>query len=113
VTYLLLCASFLAATLAVLALAVSVSQSRGTRRPRDIRPRTVAAIGLAALALLLLTAVFDNVMIGLGLFAYDPLHISGVLIGQAPIEDFAYPLAAVILLPALWSLLRQRRRRPE
>ncbi|WP_157156671.1 lycopene cyclase domain-containing protein [Diaminobutyricimonas sp. LJ205] len=105
-TYLLLCAGFLIAALAVLALPL------GMRNGRGIRPRSAAAIGLATLALLVLTAVFDNVMIGLGLFAYDPAHTSGLLIGQAPIEDFTYPLAAVILLPALWSLLRRRARRP-
>jgi lycopene cyclase domain-containing protein len=106
-TYLLLCAAFLIAALAVLAL------SLGRRSGRGIPSRSAAAIGLAALALLILTAVFDNVMIGVGLFAYDPAHTSGLAIGQAPIEDFTYPLAAVILLPALWSLLRPRRRRPD
>lgn len=52
----------------------------------------------------ILTAVFDNVMIGVGLVGYDRALISGVFVGIAPLEDFAYAVAAVVLLPALWSL---------
>ena len=44
--------------------------------------------------------------------AYDDERISGVRIGLAPLEDFAYPLAAAILLPALWVALRRRRDDP-
>lgn len=57
------------------------------------------------LIVLVMTAVFDNVMIGVGLVGYDPTRISGVFIGLAPIEDFAYAVAAVILLPSLWVIL--------
>jgi lycopene cyclase domain-containing protein len=63
---------------------------------------------LAAVVLVVLTAVFDNLMIVVGLMTYSPDHISGVSIGAAPLEDFAYPIAAVILLPALWSLFSRR-----
>jgi lycopene cyclase domain-containing protein len=69
------------------------------------------AVGLAAAVLLVLTAVFDNVMIGVGLVAYAPSRISGVLVGAAPLEDFAYAIAAVVGLPALWSLLPHGRTR--
>jgi lycopene cyclase domain-containing protein len=62
-------------------------------------------VGLTAVAVLLLTVIFDNVLVGVGIVGYDPAHISGVLIGVAPIEDFAYAIAAVVLLPSLWSLL--------
>jgi lycopene cyclase domain-containing protein len=65
------------------------------------------AIGLAAV--LLATAIFDNVIIGTGIVAYDPARISGVRIGLAPIEDFAYAIAAAVLLPSLWMLLRRPR----
>jgi len=62
-------------------------------------------VGLAAIPLVVLTAVFDNVLVGVGIVAYDPVRISGIRIGVAPIEDFAYAVAAVVLLPCLWSLL--------
>jgi lycopene cyclase domain-containing protein len=64
------------------------------------RPAAVAGVGL-----LVLTAVFDNVMIAVGLFSYRADAVSGLSVGRAPIEDFAYPLAAGILLPALWRRL--------
>ena len=76
-----------------------------TRSRRALRWR---AVGLAALALLALTAVFDNLMIAVGLVAYDPRHLSGAFVGIAPIEDFAYAVAAVVLLPSLWVLLGRR-----
>lgn len=66
------------------------------------------AVGLAAVLMLTLTAIFDNVIIGTGLVAYDDSLISGVFIGIAPIEDFAYTVAALVLLPAVWELLRRQ-----
>ena len=65
-------------------------------------------VGLTAGVLLVMTAVFDNVMIGIGLVGYNADLISGVFVGIAPLEDFAYAVAAVILLPALWTLLPTR-----
>jgi lycopene cyclase domain-containing protein len=68
-------------------------------------------VGLAAIPLLLLAAVFDNVLVGLGIVAYDPARISGAFIGFAPLEDFSYAIAAVVLLPCLWTLLAPRSHR--
>jgi lycopene cyclase domain-containing protein len=96
-TYWGLNAFFLGAT-AIIALVAVLSG----RAPRW------TALGLAAVVLLLTTAVFDNVMIGIGLVDYNPELISGAFIGQAPLEDFAYAIAAVVLLPALWHLLGGR-----
>ena len=79
------------------------------RRPGNPWPDP-RAVGMTALALFVLTAVFDNVMIGMGLFHYSPEHLTGLRIGLAPIEDFAYPLAAAVLLPSLWTVLGRRRR---
>lgn len=101
-TYLLLALAFLA--LATVVALVARRVARRTGRPAV----GWRALALAAGALLLLTAVFDNVMITSGLFAYADAQISGARIGLAPVEDFSYPLAAVILLPALWSLLGDR-----
>lgn len=96
-TYLLLSVVFLA-----IAVIIAAITGRGIRRP------SFAALSLAALALLVLTAVFDTVMIVAGLFTYTDHLMTGIRIGLAPVEDFAYPLAAVILLPALWAGLRSR-----
>jgi lycopene cyclase domain-containing protein len=65
-------------------------------------------IGLAAIVVLTLTAVFDNVLVGTGIVGYDPALISGAKVGVAPLEDFAYAIAGLVLLPSLWSLLSHR-----
>ena len=96
-TYWALNAVFLAA-IGVLVLAAMLAK----RAPRW------SAVGITMVVLLVTTAIFDNVMIGVGLVAYDPANISGVRIGIAPIEDFAYAVAAVLGLPALWHLLPAR-----
>jgi len=87
--------AFFLAGVALVALAAVLSG----RRPRW------KALGLASIALLVTTAVFDNVMIGIGLVDYNPDLISGAFVGIAPLEDFAYAIAAVVLLPSLWHLL--------
>jgi lycopene cyclase domain-containing protein len=73
------------------------------RRPR-FRER-MASSGLTALVLVGLTLVFDNLMIAVDLFSYPQEHLSGLKLGLAPIEDFAYPLCAAFLLPAVYTLL--------
>ena len=62
-------------------------------------------LGLTALGVLVLTTVFDNVLVGTGIVGYDASRISGAFVGVAPVEDFSYAIAAVLLLPALWRLL--------
>jgi lycopene cyclase domain-containing protein len=59
--------------------------------------------GWVVVAMLLLTLVFDNAIIGAGIVAYDPQFISGVKAWLAPIEDFAYTIAAVMVVALLWE----------
>lgn len=106
-TYAVLCAVFLA----IAAGAAVALRTAARRSASDEAPPRAGAILLAALALIVLTAVFDSIMIAAGLFAYDDARISGMRVGLAPVEDFAYPLAVVILLPALWAFLGRRRDR--
>ena len=63
--------------------------------------QALAVLGMALGIMLVLTAVFDNVMIAAGLFDYGEQTLLGLYLGRAPVEDFLYPLAAVILMPAL------------
>lgn len=70
------------------------------------------AIGLATVALLLITAVFDNLIIGLGIVAYDEALISGIKIGLAPIEDFAYSLAAPLIISLSMEYIKVLRWKP-
>lgn len=76
-----------------------------------IRPRfsrRIAASALGAVALVVLTAIFDNVMIALDLFTYPPEHLSGLRIGLAPLEDFSYPVCAAFLVPAVFALMTRK-----
>jgi hypothetical protein len=52
--------------------------------------------------------VFDNFIVGSGIVAYDPALLSGVFIGFAPIEDFAYTLVGAVLIPLTWWWLGSR-----
>lgn len=75
---------------------------------RDHLGRRMLASAAAAALLVLLTAVFDNLMIAAGLFTYPPEHLSGLRVGLAPLEDFAYPVCAAFGVPALYELLPRR-----
>jgi lycopene cyclase domain-containing protein len=93
-TYWLINIPFLVAAGLVLGAAVAMRRAPGAR-----------ALLIAAGAMVLLTAVFDNAIIGFGLVDYDEALISGLRIGVAPVEDFAYTVAALLIVPALWHLL--------
>lgn len=86
-------------------LGISAAALLGAVLVRRVRGRHVLAIVLSTLVLWVLTAVFDNLMIASGLFDYGGHALSGVFLGLAPLEDFAYPLGSALLLPALWLLL--------
>ena len=58
--------------------------------------------------MLLLTTVFDNLIIASGIVAYDPKNISGIKIGLAPVEDFGYTFAVALLMPAIWFFVEKR-----
>jgi len=90
-TYLVLNLIFLAIIVAALALLRTLVISRSTL--------IVAAI------LLILTAIFDSIIIGLGIVGYDTEKILGVMIFNAPIEDFFYTLLVIIAVPSLWKLI--------
>ncbi|GIG30700.1 lycopene cyclase domain-containing protein [Cellulomonas marina] len=94
----------------LLAAVVVVLAERSRRR--DGRRHPVRATAVTLVVLVLLTAVFDNVLVGLSIVAYDPTLISGLRVGVAPVEDFAYTVAAVALLPAVWELAGRRGRQP-
>jgi lycopene cyclase domain-containing protein len=77
------------------------------RRPHFGRRMLASAV--AAVVLVILTAIFDNVMIALDLFSYPDAHLSGLRIGLAPLEDFAYPLCAAFAVPAILTLASRER----
>lgn len=110
-TYLVLDVVFVAVAAVVLLVA-----RRRTRRSADLDvggrpPRTRpsgSAIAWTVVVLAVTTAVFDNLMIAAGLFEFADEHLVGLFVGRAPVEDVGYPVAAALLLPALWHLLGAR-----
>lgn len=97
-TYALLILPFAAVTLIVTLLTL--------RRPAFAR--RMGSSGVAAVVLVILTAIFDNLMIAVGLFTYPPEHLSGLRIGLAPLEDFSYPICAAFFVPAVFTLLTRK-----
>lgn len=89
--------------LSLAVLAVIAVLTVPTLRRLPLRPLVVTA-----LVLIVLTAVFDNIIVGLDLVAYDETKISGLRVPIAPIEDFSYTLGAVMLVPALWTWLGRK-----
>lgn len=72
---------------------------------RHLRARPLIISGLVMMTL---TLIFDNVIIGTGIVAYDQSKLSGIMLGYAPIEDFAYTLVALVLTPSLYEMFRRR-----
>ena len=66
---------------------------------------------VAMVPMLALTAIFDNLIIASGIVAYDASKILGLFIGLAPIEDFAYTIAAVLIVPSVWSAMTRRKQK--
>lgn len=87
----------------VLALLVVVSW----RVLRRLRPGPLV---WTAVVLCVLTLVFDTLMIAADLYVFDPGKILGVYLWGAPLEDFAYALAAALGMPVLWTVLGDRGR---
>jgi lycopene cyclase domain-containing protein len=73
-----------------------------------LRGKEWLKVGKVLGPMLILTAIFDNLIILSGIVAYDPNNISGVKIGVAPIEDFAYTIALSLLMPTIWQFLEKR-----
>lgn len=61
--------------------------------------------------LIVLTAVFDSIIIGVGIVDYDYSKTLGLRLGYAPVEDFMYALLALLLVPTIWKKLEARHAR--
>ena len=66
-------------------------------------------IGWTLVAMCLVTLIFDNVIVGLGIVDYDLNKISGVLLGLVPIEDFAYTIVSVLAVGSIWHLMTRKK----
>jgi lycopene cyclase domain-containing protein len=74
-----------------------------------LRITTISRAQLITLGVLLvLTTVFDSMIVGFGIVAYDADKILGIYIGNAPIEDFFYAILAVFIVPTVWHILERQ-----
>ncbi len=90
--------TYLILSVVVLALVAAVTV-------RSLRSLPARPLLLTALVLVVLTVVFDNIIVGVGLVDYDEELILGVRMPIAPVEDLAYTVAAIMLVPSLWTWL--------
>ena len=58
-----------------------------------------------------ITAIFDNLIVAARIVGYDSSKITGIMIGIVPIEDFAYTIAAVLIVPSVWSAMLNRKKK--
>ena len=64
---------------------------------------------IVCIHLILITTVFDSLAIYFGIFSYENSKIIGIHIFKAPVEDFAYAIAAALLVPSLWRFFGKRK----
>lgn len=95
-SYLALAVVFLIPALAVAAFATWRCRLSG---------RWWAATAVTIVVLLMLTIVFDSLMIAADLFRFDEEQLTGLRVGLAPVEDLMWPVAAGLLLPSIAALL--------
>ena len=66
-------------------------------------------IGWTLLSMVLVTLIFDNVIVALGIVDYDSNKISGLVLGLVPIEDFAYTIVSVLAVSSIWHLMTRKK----
>ncbi|RNE48765.1 lycopene cyclase domain-containing protein [Corynebacterium alimapuense] len=70
---------------------------------RNAVPRQLAVTAIVGAVLLVLTAIFDNLMIWAELVGYGDAQRLGIQVGLVPIEDFFYAIFVALIIPALWT----------
>lgn len=76
---------------------------------RNSAPRQPAVTAIIMVVLLMLTAIFDNLMIWGELVGYGDAQRLGLQIGLVPVEDFFYPIFVALIVPAFWPGRRKNR----
>lgn len=95
-TYLILNLIFLTVVLGVLAWRKVLTRGR--------------AVWVTLAVLMMMTIVFDSLLIYFGMFTYPADKILGIHVGLAPIEDLFYALLAGLAVPAIWKGLNRERK---
>ncbi|MGD7003009.1 lycopene cyclase domain-containing protein [Corynebacterium halotolerans] len=74
---------------------------------RHSAPRQLQVTAIVGAVLLVLTAIFDNLMIWGELVGYGDAQRLGLQVGLVPVEDFFYPIFVALIVPALWPGRKQ------
>ncbi len=80
---------------------------------RNSTPRQLAVTAIVMAVLLVLTAIFDNLMIWAELVGYGDAQRLGWQIGLVPIEDFFYPVFVALIVPAFWPGKKPARKKAQ
>ena len=97
-------ATYLVLNLVVLAAVIAVLKLRGALVWNRAMTITLAV-------LLATTAIFDSLIVAMGIVQYDAAQILGVTVGAAPVEDFFYAALGTLLIPATWNALKKGKSR--
>lgn len=97
-------ATYLAINLVVLIVVVAALKLRGALAWNR-------AMTITLVLLLITTAIFDSLIVAMGIVQYDAAQILGVTVGAAPVEDFFYAALAALLIPATWNALKKGKSR--
>jgi lycopene cyclase domain-containing protein len=61
--------------------------------------------------MIVLTIVFDSILIAMGFYSYNPAKLMGVYVGYAPVEDLFYIGIAVLVTSSIWKWMEVRSER--
>lgn len=77
-----------------------------------IRPHRLSKPWLIMfVSLIVMTAIFDSIIVGLSIVEYNQEKILGLSVGLAPIEDFFYAILAAIIVPVIWNRLNVKKQK--
>ena len=98
--YLYISLPFLVVAIVMASCSVVKEHKRGGA---EAKRRQLWVLGTVTVSVLILTIIFDNLMIWAGLVGYDDDKRVGWQLGQVPVEDLFYAIFVTLLVPALWK----------
>ncbi|MFN8522132.1 MAG: lycopene cyclase domain-containing protein [Chloroflexota bacterium] len=73
----------------------------------------IRQIGLYSLVALAYTAPWDNAIVAMGVWTYDPSKIWGIVLGYVPAEEYVFFMLQPLLAGLIFMLARSREKRSE
>lgn len=77
--------------------------------PKERLSKPPKAFGVTLVVMILLTAMFYSIIIGLNVVAYSEATILGLKIFGVPIEDFFFGLYAACAVPLVWHMFGEKK----